>query len=96
MRKSKYGEKKRLIDFGLKLGIPWLRRWFQNRVYDAEFFTEGNTIKVQSAQKVAEVLCEFMDFQTVFDIGCGMGMYLAELNKLGKACAGCDLSLIHI
>ena len=90
MKKSDYAQRKRFIDFGLKLGLPGLSRWFRHRVYDAEFFTEGNTIKVQSAQKVAEILCEYLDFQTVFDIGCGMGLYLAELNKLGKTCAGCD------
>ena len=90
MKKTKYEKRKRLIDFGLKLGLPGLSRWFRHRVYDADFFTEGNTIKVQSAQKVAEILCDNLDFQTVFDIGCGMGLYLAELYKLGKTCAGCD------
>lgn len=92
MKKSKYDKRKRLIDFGLKLGIPGLSRVLQNRVYDADFFKDANELKIKSAQKVAAILCEFLDFETVFDIGCGMGLYLAELSKRGKKCIGCDAS----
>lgn len=92
MKKSRYIQRKRLIDWGLKLGLPWFRRHLQNHVYDADFFLEANTLKEQSAQKVAEILAGALSFQTVFDIGCGMGLYLAELSKLGKICTGCDAS----
>jgi len=92
MRKETYDKHKGKIDFVLKHGPPALCGAVLRKVYDKHFFDDANELKVQSSAKVADVLCSLADFKTVFDIGCGMGLYLSELQKRGKEAVGCDSS----
>lgn len=92
MKKNKYDKRKRIIDLLLKYEIPVFSKLVHKRVYDIDFFIDANQLKIQSSAVIADILCELIDFKTVFDIGCGMGLYITELGKRGKMCVGCDAS----
>lgn len=93
MIKKEYEKKSRLYELLLKLNIPVVSDAILNRVYDAEFFLEGEKLKRDSAAKVAEIISSHLSFRTVFDIGCGMGIYLEQFHRLGKEPLGCDFSV---
>jgi 2-polyprenyl-3-methyl-5-hydroxy-6-metoxy-1,4-benzoquinol methylase len=92
MRKLDYDRHEKLYDFLLKLNVPFLKRLVLGKVYDQEFFREGEEWKKASAAKVAEIITSALTFGSVLDIGCGMGIYLEEFRKLGKEVVGCDYS----
>lgn len=92
MRKRTYDRWKSLFDIVLRMPSTRLNRWAALRIYDRSFFQDANEEKARSAAAVADILCQFYHFETVFDVGCGCGLYLAELARLGKEAVGCDLS----
>lgn len=92
MKDYDYRKHKRLIDFILKWRIPLISSSLSAKVYDEEYYAEGNEWKEPSCKKVAEILNEFFSFSSVFDIGCGVGLYLEQLHILGKETLGCDSS----
>lgn len=96
MDHSSYKRLRLLYDVVLKTGIPFLGDYVAGKLYDEEYYTEGNELKSCSAKKVAEILDAFISFDSVFDIGCGTGLYLYELHKLGKEALGCDSSAAAI
>lgn len=93
MIKQEYDRNSNLYEALLKLDIPFINRIVLNKIYDTEFFLEGEKLKKDSAAKVAEIINAHIPFHTVFDVGCGMAIYLEELHRLGKEALGCDFSV---
>jgi len=93
MIKQEYDKKKKLYDIILRANLPILTKSLLNRVYDKDFFLEGEDLKRASAAKVAEIISSNLNFESVFDIGCGMGIYLTEFHRIGKDVLGCDFSV---
>jgi 2-polyprenyl-3-methyl-5-hydroxy-6-metoxy-1,4-benzoquinol methylase len=93
MIKQDYDKKSKLYDFFLNRNWPLLSKRVFTRVYDADFFLEGNQSKTDSADKVARIITEIFSFSSVFDIGCGMGIFSEPFLRLGKDVLGCDLSV---
>jgi len=60
------------------------------KIYDQQFF--DNTIKLesQSARAVVEILINHFSPKSVIDIGCGIGIYLAEFEKNNLEISGFD------
>lgn len=69
-----------------------MSRACRGRIYDAAFFTEAGAVKAACADAVAQVLAARLRFDTVFDIGCGTGIFLEALHRIGKKVFGCDNS----
>jgi len=93
MIKQEYERNSKLYELLLKLDIPFISKFVLNKIYDTEFFLEGEKFKKDSASKVAEIINEHVAFNSVFDVGCGMGIYLEEFHRLGKEAFGCDFSV---
>lgn len=93
MFKREYDKNSKFYDFCLKFNWPLLNRLVFHKTYDADFFTEGNEFKTTSAAKVAEIIAEHFTFNSLFDIGCGMGIFTEQFHTLGKEVLGCDLSV---
>lgn len=96
MRKFVYDRHKKFFDLCLRLDIPFLTKFIRDKIYDDYFFKEANELKLLSARKVAEIINAHFTFKSVFDIGCGAGIYIEELKKMGKNVCGCDLSVAGI
>jgi SAM-dependent methyltransferase len=90
VKKRVYDRWRRVVDPLLASRMSPMRRWATERVYDEDFFLDANQEKQRSAATVARILSELYQFESVFDVGCGCGLYLAELQKLGKEAVGCD------
>jgi SAM-dependent methyltransferase len=90
VKKRVYDRWRRVIDPLLTVRLSPVRRWAMDKVYDQDFFLDANQEKQRSAATVARILSELYHFESVFDIGCGCGLYLAELQRLGKEAVGCD------
>jgi len=93
MKKRDYDRHKYFYDFFLKWNIPFVTRYMWRKIYDSDFFNDANERKNLSSQKVARIIASYYKFQSLLDIGCGMGLYLRELNKKGKDVLGCDSSV---
>ena len=93
MTNEEYEKNSKLYELLLKFDIPFISKMVLNKIYDTEFFSEGETFKKDSAGKVAEIINKHVTFNSVFDIGCGMGIYLEEFHRLGKEVLGCDFSV---
>jgi SAM-dependent methyltransferase len=93
MIKEEYAKKSFIYELLLNLDIPFISKVVLNKIYDKEFFFEGEKFKKDSAAKVAEIINSCIRFSSVFDIGCGMGIYLEEMHRLGKEAFGCDYSV---
>jgi len=93
MKKVTYKRYRRWLNLSLKLKIPFFSSYIQDRVYDRLFYEDANELKKQSSRKVAEILDSFFSFRSVLDIGCGCGLYLEGLHRLGKEVVGCDSSI---
>jgi len=93
MIKQEYDKRSGLYEFLIKIDIPIITNAVLNKVYDKDFFLEGERLKKDSACKVAEIINANIAFNSVFDIGCGMGIYLEEFHRLGKESLGCDFSV---
>jgi len=85
-----YEKYKKFYDLLLKLKP--LNQLIVPKLYNAEYYTSANELKSISAKKVAEVLFVTFKPSTVVDLGCGMGLYISELHKLGVEVIGCDIS----
>lgn len=61
-----------------------------SKIYNNRFF--NNTIKFEgkSARAVVKILIKHFSPKTVVDIGCGVGIYLAEFKKLAIKISGFD------
>jgi 2-polyprenyl-3-methyl-5-hydroxy-6-metoxy-1,4-benzoquinol methylase len=92
MKRRKYRKHRRWLDLLLKIRIPFFSRRVQERIYDRSFYEEANEEKRKSSRKVAAVINSFLEFNSVLDIGCGCGLYLAEFQRLGKETLGCEAS----
>lgn len=93
MKKRVYSRYKMFFDLCLRLNIPYLTKFMRRRIYDDDFFKDTNELKSLSARKVAEIINSYFVFNSVFDIGCGAGIYIAEFKKMGKDVLGCDSSI---
>ncbi|MCK5055719.1 MAG: class I SAM-dependent methyltransferase [Candidatus Aminicenantes bacterium] len=98
MKKRDYDRHKYFYDFLLKWNIPFVTHCMWRKIYDSDFFNDANERKILSSQKVGRIIASYYKFRTILDIGCGMGLYLRELNKMGKDVLGCDSSVegIHM
>lgn len=92
MKKEVYKRYRRWLDLLLKLKIPFFSQYVQDKTYDHLFYEDANELKKQSSEKVAEIIDSFFNFHSVLDIGCGCGLYIEELHRLGKEVLGCDAS----
>lgn len=92
MKRKTYNRFHLIFDGLLKLRIPILSRLIIQSIYDDEFYDDANQMKVKTAEQVAKVINSFFKYDTLFDIGCGMGLYINELRKTGKTVLGCDYS----
>lgn len=92
MKRKTYNRFRLIFDGLLKLRIPILSRLIIQSVYDDEFYDDANQMKAKTAKQVAKVINSYFEYETVFDIGCGMGLYINELRKTGKTVLGCDYS----
>lgn len=93
MIKKQYDLNSKWYEFLLKLDIPFISNAILNKIYDKEFFEEGEKLKKDSAGKAAQIINNHINFNSLFDIGCGMGIYLEEFHRLGKDVLGCDFSV---
>jgi len=92
MKRKIYNKLKPFIDYFLEREIPIVSHFVRNKIYDKAFFEHANQLKILSSKKVAKIISSQYEFDTVFDIGCGMGLYISELKRLGKNVLGCDAS----
>ena len=92
MRRKIYNKFKPFFDYFLEGEIPIVSDYMRRKIYDKEFFEHANKLKMLSSKKVAKIINFYYEFQTAFDIGCGMGLYIHELKRLGKDVLGCDAS----
>ena len=92
MKRKTYSRYRQILDFIVKIRVPFLSSFIVKKIYDQHFFEDANQLKIKTAEQVASVVNTFFDFRTVFDIGCGMGLYINELFKTGKVVMGCDYS----
>jgi 2-polyprenyl-3-methyl-5-hydroxy-6-metoxy-1,4-benzoquinol methylase len=92
MRKKAYDKYSFYYNFCLKLNWPLLTKHIFSRIYDSDFFEEGNSIKESSAAKTVQIINKYIKFESVFDVGCGMGIYLNEFARIGKDVLGCEFS----
>lgn len=90
MKKDKYDRFRKVVDFILKVEIPFLDSYIRNKVYDSNFYKDANDLKTQSSYDIAKIIVSFFSFNSVFDIGCGCGLYIAEFHRLDKDVLGCD------
>lgn len=93
MKTSIYNRYKFLFDSLLKIDIPQIRKLVINKVYDETFFEDTNPIKSPLAKEAIKIINNHLKFNSVFDLGCGMGLYLKEFYNLKKEVLGCDFSL---
>ncbi|MGD2087936.1 MAG: class I SAM-dependent methyltransferase [Candidatus Aminicenantes bacterium] len=93
MKKQVYKRYRRWFDLLLKRHIPFFSQYVQDKIYDHLFYEDANELKKQSSEKVAEIIDSFFNFHSVLDIGCGCGLYIEELHRLGKEVLGCDASI---
>jgi len=69
-----------------------------SKMYDKSFFTELS-LWLEEYKALADVLVAQLKFKSALDLGCGNGLLLACLHKLGKTIQGVDGSpcaLLHI
>jgi len=92
MKSEFFYRHERWLNLLLRCEIPWFHEWLLNRVYDQDFYAEMAPAKAASARAFAQVVAANMSFQSLFDIGCGSGVFLAEFHRLGKDVAGCEAS----
>lgn len=92
MKKDSYNKYKTVWDILLRSNIAWIRNYALNMVYDETFYEEPHQKKAQSAAIVAEIILRNLTFKNVFDIGCGIGLFISEMAKKGVEAIGCDYS----
>ena len=92
MKRKTYNRFRWVFDGLLLHRIPYLSHILNQKVYNNEFFDDANQMKVKTAKQVAAIINSFFDYNTIFDIGCGMGLYINEFRKIGKMVLGCDYS----
>lgn len=92
MKAEVFYRHERWLNLLLRCEIPRIHEWMLNRIYDRDFFAEMASAKAESARIFAEVVSANMEFRSVLDIGCGMGLIMAEFCKLGKDAIGCEAS----
>ena len=51
--------------------------------YDADFFNTERNLSASTARKLVPVIASILHPQSVIDVGCGVGAYLAEFKRLG-------------
>jgi hypothetical protein len=51
--------------------------------YSAEFFARRRTLALQSAERILDILWPIVSVQSVLDIGCASGIWLAEAKRRG-------------
>ena len=92
MKRKIYNKFKPFFDYLLEGEIPIVSDFMRSKIYDKAFFEHANKLKILSSKKVSKIISSYYEFKTVFDIGCGMGLYIDELKRLGKDVLGCDVS----
>lgn len=92
MKADRFYSHERWLNLLLGCNIPWIKGRLLNCIYDQDFFMEMVQIKAESARAFAQVISSNLEFHSLLDIGCGMGMFLSEFHKLGKEVVGCEAS----
>jgi SAM-dependent methyltransferase len=78
----------RSVLYSQRFGVP------PSRIYDSKFYEEHVDANQQaSAPAVVETLIELFSPRSVFDVGCGNGLYLGEFGKRDIEAFGCDGSM---
>jgi len=60
------------------------------KIYDDKFFHNAIELEKQSARTFTNILIKHFSPQSIVDIGCGAGVYLAEFKKFGLEILGFD------
>lgn len=92
MRRHIYIQYKVIIDFLLNSRVELIRNIAAKLVYDEIFYKEPHDFKSRSAQAIAQIIVNKFSCKSVFDIGCGVGLFIAEIGKMGVSVLGCDSS----
>ena len=92
MRRQFYDHYKIFLDLLLKIHLPFFNKLYLSKFYDKNYYYDTQAIKALSAVDVVNIISNNIKFKSVFDIGCGEGIYLNNLHKLGKEVLGCDVS----
>lgn len=59
-------------------------------IYDKKFFDNTKKFESASAQSIVNILIKYFKPKSVVDVGCGIGIYLAEFSKRGIEIKGYD------
>ncbi len=62
----------------------------ETHIYDSNFFDNTKKFEADSAKAFVNSIVNHLSFSSVVDIGCGVGIYLAEFKKIGKEVLGYD------
>ncbi len=62
----------------------------ETHIYDEQFFKNTQTFESDSAKAFADIITHEFSFNSVIDIGCGVGIYLKEFAVSGKKVLGYD------
>lgn len=60
------------------------------KIYDEQFFKNTIEFEAASANSAASIIYDEFKPASVIDVGCGVGLYLAELKKLGVEIRGIE------
>lgn len=62
----------------------------ETHIYDEEFFKNTRTYETASAKAFTDIIAHEFSFNSIIDIGCGVGIYLKEFAAMGKEISGYD------
>lgn len=62
----------------------------ETNIYDDTFFENTKKFESDSARAFATTINKYFSFNSIVDIGCGIGIYLKEFEKTGKEILGYD------
>jgi len=92
MKRETYEKHNKIIDALLRLDIHFINSIIMDGIYDDYFYEQHMDTKTRSAVSIANVIVDTINPCSVFDIGCGNGIFISELNKRGIDVLGCDSS----
>lgn len=72
--------------------IPLSEKVFGNEVYSPGYYADLERIEATSAVAIAQWIVSELQPRSALDVGCGSGLLMNELHKLGAKVHGIDLS----
>lgn len=62
----------------------------ETHIYDKQFFKNTKDLEESSAKSFVDIVYKHFNFNSVVDLGCGIGIYLKEFEKRGVKILGYD------